>query len=242
MKVSFVKSITLKLIKLLKRGLFYLFILFLIAFLVNIIKSAIFDIYVVESKSMEPTLHSDEYVFVTLYSYNINTPEYLPLINIKIPVISFDGLENAKRGDIVIFKPPRFMYGKKETSNMNLVKRISGLPGGIVEVENRSIEEQNTNIYDEIRELNKIHLRIPKKGDTIFAINMNHQFLKDLILGEEHTFEKKNNSILIDGKPSLFYVVEKDYYFMRGDNEKFSSDSRQWGFLPKERLIGKVIY
>lgn len=47
--------------------------------------------------------------------------------------------------------------------------------------------------------------------------------------------------ITIDGKPVRKYKVAKDYYFVMGDNRDDSMDSRYWGFLPEDNIIGKAV-
>lgn len=226
-----------------KKGLRYCVVLYFIALIVSIIKSVTFDINIVQSSSMYPTLHDGEFILIKKYSYNIKTPEYLPLTNIKIPILSFNGLEKVQKGDIAVFKFPSFINGQKDTSNLLIVKRITGLPCDTIETSCRYFGLDIPSASNSNNIFNKSYLRIPHKGDSIIFKNNNHKYFRDIILGEGHTFEKISDStILIDGKPSLFYVVEKDYYYMRGDNEKYSYDSRQWGFLPKDKLIAKVLF
>ncbi|WP_045372698.1 signal peptidase I, partial [Jejuia pallidilutea] len=64
----------------------------------------------------------------------------------------------------------------------------------------------------------------------------------------EQTINKFENANLkhiegkfyIKGKTATTYTFKKNYYFMMGDNRKATSDSRSWGFLPEENIIGKV--
>ena len=59
---------------------------------------------------------------------------------------------------------------------------------------------------------------------------------------EGHTVGvKENGSVFIDGTEATMYRVEKDYFFMMGDNRDNSLDSRFWGFVPDDLIIGKAI-
>jgi signal peptidase I len=231
--------------KIIKKSLRYLVTLFLIACLIGIFKSMVIDIYIVNGISMEPTLHNGEYVFVDKYSYNIKTPEYIPFLNIKIPFLTFKGLDKPKIGDIALFKLPVYRIGERIPSDVTIVKRIAGLPGDTMKLNYEKFKSKIIFTFNKKNyfKTNKILIRVPRQGDTITVADMNNQFIADLIRNEGNTFKvKADDTILIDGKPTKSYIVKKDYYFMRGDNKLNSSDSRNWGFLPKDKLIGKLLF
>ena len=107
-------------------------------------------------------------------------------------------------------------------------------------------------------------LRQPKIGDVIVFIypeNPKKDFIKRVMAGEGQSVEIKNGTVYVDGKPLLgqqftqryYYnkgdygkedvkiTVPKDSFFVLGDNSASSQDSRYWGFVPKNNVLGKAI-
>jgi len=84
-------------------------------------------------------------------------------------------------------------------------------------------------------------LKIPAEGDTIKLDSLNLCIYERIISTyENNTFELKGDSILINGKLTNTYVIKQNYYFMMGDNRHNSQDSRHWGFVPEDHIIGKA--
>ena len=87
-------------------------------------------------------------------------------------------------------------------------------------------------------------LPIPKKGQTITLTPANAAIYYKIISQYEHN---KNitwgpqGMILQDGKPLTSYTIQQNYYFMMGDNRHNSEDSRFWGFVPADHVVGKAV-
>ena len=84
---------------------------------------------------------------------------------------------------------------------------------------------------------------IPQKGKTV-ALNMEVLPLYKRLISEYegHKIVSNGNQILIDDQPVTTYTFEQDYYWMMGDNRNNSIDSRGWGFVPFDHVVGKPVF
>ena len=180
---------------------------------VFIIRSFIVEPFKIPSGSMMPTLIPGDFIVVNKFSYGIRFPVWnKTLINLGKP----------NRGDISVFHYPK-------NPSIDYIKRVIGLPGDEIRYENKELF-----INGEI--INKEFL-----GKYSYTFNENEMLEASEFI---EILDNSNYSILVHDIPSENYKfkVPEGHYFVMGDNRDNSSDSRVWGFVPDELLVGKAFF
>lgn len=219
--------------------------------------------------SMEDTILVGDFVLVNKFVYGSSSPKYIPFTEVELPFFRLPSLREPKAKDIVVFEFPgdRDLVVAKEL-NVNYVKRCIGMPGDTIQIIDKVVYVNGKEFwvppfikylnpfprprdYVEPRifpkgmpwnEDNYGPLVVPKKGGTI-ALSVENVDQWATTINREHgkeVVDVKNNQIYINGKVVTSYTFTKDYYFMMGDNRDDSLDSRFWGFVSRDLIVGEA--
>lgn len=193
---------------------------------VLIIRSFIYEPFQIPSGSMMPTLLVGDFILVEKYAYGLKDPVFhQQLVETGQP----------KRGDIAVFRYP-------VNPALDYIKRVVGLPGDIVRY---TRDKQICLIPKGKSQCQVVPLsHVKRTGFTQFGIPL---IQKEEQLGQvtHHILinpEFPNRETEYKPRPGISeWVVPAGHYFMMGDNRDNSEDSRFWGFVPKENLVGKAV-
>lgn len=233
-----------------------------------IVKSFFLESSRIPTGSMEGTMLVGDFVLVNKMIYGSSTPRNIPLTNISLPYYTLPAFREPKREDVVVFDYPGNSDELESPVIMSYVKRLIGLPGDTIQVKDKVLfvngrefwRPPNIQYVDpEIRRagMNEVDIFprsanwnrdnygpivIPKKGDVIGLNTSNIQKWRTIIDREygRRVVNVSNGQITIEGKPVSSYTLKKDYYFMMGDNRDNSADSRYWGFVPRDKILGRA--
>lgn len=187
---------------------------FPILLIVLILRAFIAEPFRIPSGSMKPTLLEGDFILVNKFTYGLR----LPISGHKILQMG-----EPKRGDILVFRYP------KDTS-VDFIKRVIGLPGDKISYENKKIilngkplsqeyvgTQTDVDVSGQSRQVKRYNEQIDALTHAIFLDSWEGKTLKEI-------------------------EVPKGMYFVMGDNRDNSEDSRVWGFVPEDLILGKAFF
>ena len=180
---------------------------------VFLLRAFVVEPFRIPSGSMLPSLFIGDFILVSKSSYGVK----LPVLKRQIIPIS-----TPERGDVMVFRFPR-------DPKTNFIKRVIGAPGDVVSYHNKRLS-----INGQPLPLESVELVDWPSKDQDKRIKT---FLEGI--GEE------NHTIMIDSRRSSSSIrvkVPAGHYFVMGDNRDHSNDSRYWGFVPEEFVVGKAFF
>ncbi|THU04075.1 signal peptidase I [Lampropedia puyangensis] len=201
--------------------------LFPVIVVVFVLRSFAYEPFRIPSGSMIPTLLVGDLILVNKYTYGLR----MPVFNTRLS----QGQKPA-RGDVMVFRYP-------PNPKMDYIKRVIGLPGDIVSYQNKklSINGQAINSVAQPDYFDKDSMREAKQfEETISGRSynvLNIAQMPAMIMGGDAFPFRENCQYTIEG---VTCKVPDGHYFVMGDNRDNSMDSRAWGFVPEDNIVGKA--
>lgn len=187
---------------------------FPVLFVVLVLRSFVIEPFRIPSGSMKPTLLVGDFILVNKFAYGLR----LPVINTRIFATG-----EPQRGDIMVFRFP-------ENPKQDYIKRVVGLPGDRIDyygkvlyINGKAMPQEFIGLYEDPE----------KNGGSAGA-----KLMKENLMGVEHDILIMAQRMSIEKE----YVVPPGHYFAMGDNRDNSNDSRFWGPVPEENLVGKAFF
>lgn len=186
-----------------------------------IIRTLLFQPFSIPSGSMRPTLLEGDYLFVTKWAYGYSR------YSLPFGPNLFSGRiwgSQPERGDVVVFKFP-------PNPSMDYIKRVVGLPGdriqmrdGVLHINGEAVPREKIGQIDN-----------PDITEVDHPVDVYRETLPNGV--SYNTLDLTPNSISDDTRE---FTVPEDHYFMMGDNRDNSADSRVFGFVPDDNLVGRA--
>lgn len=208
---------------------------FPILLIILLVRTFLYEPFRIPSASMMPTMLAGDFILVEKFSYSLRDPVWrAELLEMNKP----------KRGDIAVFKYPL-------APEVDYIKRIIGLPGDRIIYRNKTlyleppcvndsttcpqarvirenVEEQDIVYFSGSQPLERYREQI---GD------IHHEILIDPSVPPRTRFYFQQDGTAIDE-----WIVPEGEYFFMGDNRDNSEDSRYWGFVPEDNLVGRAVF
>ncbi|HEX9571065.1 MAG TPA: signal peptidase I [Burkholderiales bacterium] len=202
---------------------------FPVILIVFLLRSFLVEPFKIPSGSMVPTLVVGDFILVNKFAYGIR----IPLANKKII-----GVGEPRRGDVMVFRYP-------EDPSLDYIKRVIGVPGDKIVYANKrlfinGVEQPHRQTSDYLHR-ERIHYSrqlIEKVGGVEHAILIEDEAPAAVPFTRPFPFRENCNY----NNEGVACTVPPGHYFMMGDNRDNSADSRVWGFVPDENIVGRAFF
>ena len=184
---------------------------FPILLIVLLIRGFIVEPFRIPSGSMLPTLEIGDFIMVNKFTYGL-----------KVPVLhnTLVEMDTPQRGDVVVFRYP-------QDATKDYIKRVIGIPGDKVVYKDKQLR------------INGVPITQVEDGNEPYT----SIYGTDLFEKTEYLGDAQHNILVADiamGALENEWQIPEARYFVMGDNRDNSNDSRVWGFVPEQNLVGRA--
>jgi len=202
---------------------------FPVILIVFLLRSFLFEPFKIPSGSMIPTLLVGDFILVNKFTYGIR----LPVLNLKLVAINA-----PRRGDVMVFRYP-------EDPSLDYIKRVVGIPGDRIEYRNKrlSINGQPVPLQQIEDYLSRERMQYSRRFLETLAGAQHEIMLEEdapAFVAQARAFPHIGNCNY--NMAGVMCTVPAGHYFVMGGNRDNSSDSRVWGFVPDENIVGRAFF
>ncbi len=233
------------------------------ALIVSLVVLGLVRVFVLEpfripTGSMRPTIVDGDVILVNKLPYNIRSLRYFPFTHASIPQIALPGIGTPERGDVAVFEIRSPLTGHSE----NYLKRIAAiagdtvrLVGGRIRVNGRELPPVGVGAdgadsgrrapirQDQADELFRYGgaIVVPYSGYRIDLDSVAAARWGTLMSDDGARVAFRNHIVFVNGIPATTYTFKHDYFLALGDNSADSYDSRYFGFISYDQLVGRAV-
>jgi signal peptidase I len=206
---------------------------FPVILIVFMLRSFLVEPFKIPSGSMIPTLLVGDLILVNKFSYGIR----LPIINKKII-----GIGEPERGDVIVFRYP-------VDPSLDYVKRLIGLPGDTVTFRSKrlTINGESVPVAPAPDYFDSDRVAYSKQFTETLSRGADGKISHMILIDDDRStvitpdnFPFRDQCAYSEGNTAVTCKVPAGHYFMMGDNRDNSADSRYWGFVPDQNIVGRA--
>lgn len=188
------------------------------------IRWGVAEAYVIPSGSMQPTLLVHDHIFVNKWIYGVRVPFSSKwLVHFHKP----------QRGEVIVFKDPIH-------SSIFLIKRIVGIPGDEIRYTSNHLFINGVALETHAPKSSQELLHFQELGmENLEIADDQHEHLIESVGGHDHAVLHRQG---MDDREVGPLIVPEDSLFVMGDHRDNSFDSRGWGFVPRENILGQAMF